>query len=151
MLDPAFSRGLPPFLAPAAGTNSGYMLAQYTAASLVSENKVLAHPASVDTIPTSGKQEDHVSMGWTSVRKLREIVSNVRTCLAVEILCATQGIGLRSHIAAPAAPVAAVHDLVRADVPAMDVDREVSDQIMTVEALMPDLCAAAAAACGGLS
>src|SRR5215467_5195907 len=72
MLDPAFSRGLPPFLAPEAGTNSGFMLAQYTAASLVSENKVLAHPASVDTIPTSGKQEDHVSMGWTAVRKLRE-------------------------------------------------------------------------------
>jgi len=150
MLDPAFSRGLPPFLAPAAGTNSGYMLAQYTAASLVSENKVLAHPASVDTIPTSGKQEDHVSMGWTSVRKLREVVSNVRTCLAVEILCATQGIGLRSGIAAPAAPVAAVHDVVRAKVPAMDVDREVSDQIMTVERLMPDLCSAASAACGGL-
>ena len=63
MLDPAFSRGLPPFLAPAAGTNSGFMLAQYTAASLVSENKVLAHPASVDTIPTSGKQEDHVLDG----------------------------------------------------------------------------------------
>ena len=79
MLDPASSRGLPPFLAPAAGTNSGFMLAQYTAASLVSENKVLAHPASVDTIPTSGKQEDHVSMGWTSVRKLREVVANVRT------------------------------------------------------------------------
>ncbi len=151
MLDPAFSRGLPPFLAPAAGTNSGYMLAQYTAASLVSENKVLAHPASVDTIPTSGKQEDHVSMGWTAVRKLREVVSNVRTCLAVEILCATQGIGLRSGIATPAAPVAAVHDVVRAKVPAMDVDREVSEQIMAVESLMPDLCAAAAAACGGLS
>src|SRR5689334_24345274 len=82
MLDPAFSRGLPPFLAPAAGTNSGFMLAQYTAASLVSENKVLAHPASVDTIPTSGKQEDHVSMGWTGVRKLRDVVSNVRACLA---------------------------------------------------------------------
>jgi histidine ammonia-lyase len=151
MLDPAFSRGLPPFLAPAAGTNSGYMLAQYTAASLVSENKVLAHPASVDTIPTSGKQEDHVSMGWTAVRKLREVVANVRTCLAVEILCAAQGIGLRSGIAAPAAPVAAVHDVVRAKVPAMDVDREVSEQIMTVEKLMPDLCAAAAAACGGLN
>src|SRR6476646_6723190 len=148
MLDPAFSRGLPPFLAPAAGTNSGFMLAQYTAASLVSENKVLAHPASVDTIPTSGKQEDHVSMGWTAVRKLREVVSNVRTCLAVEILCATQGIGLRSSIATPAAPVAAVHDVVRAKVPAMDVDREVSEQIMAVESLMPDLCAAAAAACG---
>ena len=94
MLDPAFSRGLPPFLAPAAGTNSGFMLAQYTAASLVSENKVLAHPASVDTIPTSGKQEDHVSMGWTAVRKLREVVSNVRACLAVEICCAAQGIDL---------------------------------------------------------
>ena len=98
MLDPAFSRGLPPFLAPEAGTNSGFMLAQYTAASLVSENKVLAHPASVDTIPTSGKQEDHVSMGWTAVRKLREVVANVRTCLAVEILCAAQGVDLRAVI-----------------------------------------------------
>ena len=105
MLDPAFSRGLPPFLAPDAGTNSGFMLAQYTAASLVSENKVLAHPASVDTIPTSGKQEDHVSMGWTAVRKLREVVANVRTCLAVEILCAAQGIDLRAEIAAPSEPL----------------------------------------------
>jgi histidine ammonia-lyase len=151
MLDPAFSRGLPPFLAPAAGTNSGYMLAQYTAASLVSENKVLAHPASVDTIPTSGKQEDHVSMGWTAVRKLREVVANVRTCLAVEILVATQGIGLRAGIASPGAPGAAVYDVVRAEVPAMDVDREVSAQILAVERLMSDLVAAASAACGGLS
>jgi histidine ammonia-lyase len=151
MLDPAFSRGLPPFLAPEAGTNSGFMLAQYTAASLVSENKVLAHPASVDTIPTSGKQEDHVSMGWTAVRKLRDVITNVRTCLAVEILCAAQGIGLRSPIAPPSAAVAAVHDAVRAAVPAMDLDREVSEQIITVERLIPDLCATASAACGGLS
>ncbi|HET9894009.1 MAG TPA: histidine ammonia-lyase [Streptosporangiaceae bacterium] len=151
MLDPAFSRGLPPFLAPLAGTNSGYMLAQYTAASLVSENKVLAHPASVDTIPTSGKQEDHVSMGWTAVRKLREVVTNVRTCLAVEILCATQGIGLRSGIAPPSAAVAAVYDVVRAVVPAMDTDREVSDQIMAVESLIPQICAVASGACGGLA
>jgi histidine ammonia-lyase len=150
MLDPAFSRGLPPFLAPAAGTNSGFMLAQYTAASLVSENKVLAHPASVDTIPTSGKQEDHVSMGWTAVRKLREVVANVRTCLAVEILCATQGIGLRSGIAEPAEPTRAVYDVVRAEVPAMEVDREVSSQIRAVEHLMSDLCAAASSSCGGL-
>src|SRR6266700_380922 len=107
MLDPASSRGLPPFLAPAAGTNSGFMLAQYTAASLVSENKVLAHPASVDTIPTSGKQEDHVSMGWTAARKLREVIVNVRTCLAVEILCAAAGIDLRSAIGAPSEPLAA--------------------------------------------
>jgi len=150
MLDPAFSRGLPPFLAPDAGTNSGFMLAQYTAASLVSENKVLAHPASVDTIPTSGKQEDHVSMGWTAVRKLREVIANVRTCLAVEILCATQGIGLRSGIAAPSAAVAAAHDVVRAQVPAMETDREVSEQIVAVERLIPDVLAAASASCGGL-
>jgi len=150
MLDPAFSRGLPPFLAPDAGTNSGFMLAQYTAASLVSENKVLAHPSSVDTIPTSGKQEDHVSMGWTSVRKLREVVTNVRTCLAVEILCAAQGIGLRASIAAPSAPMGAVHAAVRARVPAMDVDREVAEQIAAVEELIPHLCETASARCGGL-
>ncbi len=150
MLDPASSRGLPPFLAPDAGTNSGYMLAQYTAASLVSENKVLAHPASVDTIPTSGKQEDHVSMGWTAVRKLREVVANVRACLAVEILCAAQGIGLRADIASPSVPVGAVHAAVRARVPAMDVDREVAGQIAAVDELIPELCKTASARCGGL-
>jgi histidine ammonia-lyase len=150
MLDPAFSRGLPPFLAPAAGTNSGFMLAQYTAASLVSENKVLTHPASVDTIPTSGKQEDHVSMGWTSVRKLRDVVANVRACLAVEICCATQGIDLRASIASPSAPLLAVHDLVRASLPRMDVDREVAGQIATVDAMLPEICRAASQACASL-
>ena len=150
MLDPAFSRGLPPFLAPDAGTNSGYMLAQYTAASLVSENKVLAHPSSVDTIPTSGKQEDHVSMGWTGVRKLREVATNVRTCLAVEIMCAAQGIDLRADIAPPSRASAAAHATVRASVERMDVDREVAGQISAVDALLPDICASAAAHCGGL-
>jgi histidine ammonia-lyase len=105
---------------------------------------VLAHPASVDTIPTSGKQEDHVSMGWTSVRKLREVVANVRTCLAVEVCCATQGIDLRAEIAAPSEPLRAVHDAVRASVPRMDVDREVSGQIAAVDALLPQLCRVAA-------
>src|SRR5450755_886990 len=150
MLDPASSRGLPPFLAPNAGTNSGYMLAQYTAASLVSENKVLSHPASVDTIPTSGKQEDHVSMGWTSVRKLRDVIVNVRTCLAVEILCGVQGIDLRAAIGAPSGPLAAVRDVVRARVPMMAVDREVSGQIIAVDELIPQICETAAAHCGGL-
>ena len=150
MLDPAFSRGLPPFLAPQAGTNSGFMLAQYTAASLVSENKVLAHPASVDTIPTSGKQEDHVSMGWTSVRKLREVVANVRACLAVEILCAAQGIDLRSDIAAPAQALGEVHAAIRRRVPRMDIDREVAGQIAVVNELLPDLVATSATASGGL-
>jgi histidine ammonia-lyase len=146
MLDPAFSRGLPPFLAPAAGTNSGFMLAQYTAASLVSENKVLAHPASVDTIPTSGKQEDHVSMGWTSVRKLREVVGNVRACLAVEICCAAQGIDLRASVAEPSVPLRAVHALVRSSVPRMDIDREVAIQLATVNDLLPAICQAVAEA-----
>jgi histidine ammonia-lyase len=150
MLDPAFSRGLPPFLAPDAGTNSGYMLAQYTSASLVSENKVLTHPASVDTIPTSGKQEDHVSMGWTAVRKLREVAANVRTCLAVEILCAAQGIDLRADIAPPSAASAAAHAEVRTHVPRMDTDREVSIQITALNASLPGICAAAAEQCGGL-
>jgi histidine ammonia-lyase len=150
MLDPAFSRGLPPFLAPDAGTNSGFMLAQYTAASLVSENKVLAHPASVDSIPTSGKQEDHVSMGWTSVRKLREVVENVRTCLAVEVCCAAMGLDLRADIAAPAAPIQAVHAAIRSRVPRMDIDREVAGQLAAVSEMLPELCAAASAACGGL-
>ena len=150
MLDPAFSRGLPPFLAPDAGTNSGFMLAQYTAASLVSENKVLAHPASVDTIPTSGKQEDHVSMGWTGVRKLREVVANVRTCLAVEVCCAAQGVDLRTDIAVPSEPLRAVHAAIRERVPVMEVDREVSEQIITVDELLPGLVDVAAANCGGL-
>jgi len=150
MLDPAFSRGLPPFLAPDAGTNSGFMLAQYTAASLVSENKVLAHPASVDTIPTSGKQEDHVSMGWTAVRKLREVVANVRTCLAVEVCCAAQGIDLRAEIALPSEPLRVVHSAIRERVPRMDVDREVSEQITSVDELLPALVDVAAGMCGGL-
>ncbi len=147
MLDPAFSRGLPPFLAPAAGTNSGFMLAQYTAASLVSENKVLAHPASVDTIPTSGKQEDHVSMGWHAVRKLREVVGNVRACLAVEICCATQGIDLRASVAVPSVPLRAVHALVRSSVPRMDTDREVAPQLAAVDTLLPEICRVAAGSC----
>jgi len=147
MLDPAFSRGLPPFLAPAAGTNSGFMLAQYTAASLVSENKVLAHPSSVDTIPTSGKQEDHVSMGWTGVRKLREVVGNVRACLAVEICCAVQGIDLRESVAKPSVPLRAVHALVRSSVPRMDIDREVAAQLAAVDTLLPEICQVAAESC----
>jgi histidine ammonia-lyase len=150
LLDPAFSRGLPPFLAPEAGTNSGFMLAQYTAASLVSENKVLAHPASVDSIPTSGKQEDHVSMGWTAVRKLREVVANVRTCLAVEVCCAAQGIDLRAEVAAPSDALGAVHAAVRAVVPVMNVDREVAEQIAIVEELLPTLVEVAGARCDGL-
>ena len=126
---------LPPFLAPRAGTNSGFMLAQYTAASLVSENKVLAHPASVDTIPTSGKQEDHVSMGWTSVRKLREVVANVRACLAVEILCAAQGIDLLAPLR-PARLTGEAHAAIRELVPTLEHDRTLYPEIEAVVRLI---------------
>ncbi len=151
MLDPAFSRGLPPFLAPYAGTNSGFMLAQYTAAAVVSDNKVLTHPASVDTIPTSGNQEDHVSMGWGGVRKLREVVANVRTTLAVELVCAAQGIDLRAGIAAPAAATAAVHARLRRDIARMDADREVAPQLAAADALLAEVVAAAEAVTGALA
>jgi histidine ammonia-lyase len=151
LLDPATSRGLPPFLARQAGTNSGFMLAQYTAASLVAEDKVLCHPAGVDSIPTSGNQEDHVSMGWHAVRKATEVIENVAIVLAVEILCAAQAIDLRADTAAPGPATAAVHALVRATVPAMDVDREVTPQIAAVRALLPELVAAAEDAVGPLS
>ena len=151
MLDPAFSRGLPPFLARAAGTNSGFMIAQYTAASLVSENKVLAHPSSVDTIPTSGNQEDHVSMGWTAARKLREVVRNVRVVLAIELLCAAQAVDYRAGIAAPGAAVLAVHDRLRNDVPPLEADRTVGDQVDAVDAALGELVAAAERVTGRLA
>lgn len=77
------------------GVNSGYMIVQYTAAALVSENKVLAHPASVDSIPSSANQEDHVSMGTIAARKAREILENARRVLAIELMCACQAIDLR--------------------------------------------------------
>jgi histidine ammonia-lyase len=150
MLDPAFSRGLPPFLATHPGTNSGYMIAQYTAASLVSENKVLAHPASVDTIPTSGNQEDHVSMGWTAVRKLHDVLVNVRAVLAVELVCGAQGLDLRAPVAATSPALAAAHARLRAAVPAMPADREVGPQLRTAAALLPELVAAAEAVAGTL-
>jgi histidine ammonia-lyase len=139
LLDPATSRGLPPFLATDPGTNSGYMLAQYTAASLVSENKVLAHPAGVDTIPTSGNQEDHVSMGWYAVRKAGTMLDNVTAVLAVEVLCAVQGLDLRVDIAEPGPATAAVRAAVRERVPAMHVDREVTTQLDAVRELLPTL------------
>src|SRR6202011_659040 len=92
LVNPALSNGLPPFLTRRGGLNSGFMVAQYTAAALVSENKSLAHPASVDSIPTSANQEDHVSMGTISARKAREIMKNVRNVLAIALMCACQGL-----------------------------------------------------------
>jgi histidine ammonia-lyase len=92
MVNPTLSEGLPPFLAPGAGLNSGFMMAQVTAAALVSENKVLSHPASVDSITTSGNKEDFVSMGMTAAIKLMKIMQNTRHVLAIEAIAAAQAV-----------------------------------------------------------
>jgi histidine ammonia-lyase len=133
LVNPALS-GLPPFLVPESGTHSGFMIAQVTAASLVNENKVLATPASVDSIPGSASREDHVSMGMTSARKLREVVTNTQAILAVEILCAAQAIDLRAT-SQLGAGTAAAHRAVRESVPHLDVDRVLASDIEAVLAL----------------
>jgi histidine ammonia-lyase len=116
--------GLPPFLTEGAGLNTGLMLFQYTAAALVSENKVLAHPASVDSLPTSAGQEDHVSMGPIAARQARDIVRNVEQVVALELLCAAQGLDFRLREApSPGLGVAEAHRLVRQRVEHLEGDR----------------------------
>jgi histidine ammonia-lyase len=144
LLDPALNHDLPPFLARDPGLNSGLMLTQYTAAALVADCKVLAHPASVDSIPTSGNQEDHVSMGWTAGLKLRRVIANVRRALAIEALCAAQAIDLRAPLR-PGAAVAAVMDRVRERVPPLDDDRYLAPDLAALEALVADGTLVAAA------
>src|SRR5262249_60083583 len=107
---------LPPFLVAQSGLHSGFMLAQVTAAALVSENKMLAHPASTDSIPSSAGREDHVSMGVHAAHKLREVCENVWNVLAIEILCAAQGIDLHRPLRGGPG-VEAAHALVRVRVP----------------------------------
>lgn len=135
LLDPARSAGLPPFLASRPGLNSGYMITQYVAAALVAENRVLCHPASVDSVPTSGLQEDHVSMGWGAGRKLGQVLDNVSRVLAVELLCAAEGVDLRAPLH-PAPITGAVRDLVRSQVPRLDRDRPPGPSIEAVAALI---------------
>ncbi|HJS72069.1 MAG TPA: histidine ammonia-lyase [Acidimicrobiia bacterium] len=131
MLDPVRSQGLPPFLAASPGVESGYMITQYVQAALVAENKVLAHPASVDSVPTSGGQEDHVSMGWGAARKLLTIVENVRRVLAVEIMCAVQAIEYRSPLS-PAPGTGHICEAVRSQVPPLEGDRSLSGDIAAI-------------------
>jgi len=130
LVNPSLS-GLPPFLAHRPGLDSGYMIAQVTSAALVSENKVLCHPASVDSIPSSANREDHVSMGMTAALKARQVVENVRTCLAIELLVAAQAIDLRRPLR-PAAKVAEAHSRLRAVVPHLDEDRELHRDVEAV-------------------
>lgn len=138
------SRGLPPFLSPEAGLGSGYMLAQYTQAALVSECKLLSGPAGLDSIPTSGTQEDHVSMGWLSGLKARQVVDRVRTVLAIELLCAAQALDLRSPLEAAGGTAGAVAAL-RDRVPFLEHDRDLSEDIGTAEELVGTGVALAAA------
>jgi len=122
LVNPALSTGLTPFLAAGSGLHSGFMIAQVASASLVSENKVLAHPASVDSIPSSAGKEDHVSMGSVSARKLVQIVTNVKHALAIEIMTAAAGIDQRKPLR-PSRGVQAAQAAVRALVAPMTEDR----------------------------
>ena len=122
LVNPALSEGLPPFLAPGAGLNSGFMLPQVTAAALVSENKVLAHPASVDSITTSGNKEDYVSMGMTAALKLRRVVQNTTSVLAIEAMAAAQALDFLAPLKTSKRGQAA-HEAIRATCPPIDKDR----------------------------
>jgi histidine ammonia-lyase len=137
LLDPKTSNGLPPFLVPQSGLNSGFMLVQYTGASLVSECKSLAHPASVDSIPSSAGQEDHVSMGMTSARHAREVVTNAEMVLALEALGAAQALDLRAPLE-PGPATRAAHAAIRARVPFVEEDREFGEDIAAMVGLVRD-------------
>jgi histidine ammonia-lyase len=125
--------GLPAFLSPHPGTNSGLMIAQVTAAALIAENNVLAHPASVFTLPTSANKEDHVSMGMTAALKFAQIVRHVEMVLAIELLCAAQGLEFLKPLK-PGLKLQEVYDKVRERVPAIKQDVQLSGY---VEALVP--------------
>ncbi|WP_336651937.1 MULTISPECIES: histidine ammonia-lyase [unclassified Leucobacter] len=138
-LDVSRNHGLPPFLAADAGLDSGLMIAQYTAAGIVSELKRLAAPASVDSIPSSAMQEDHVSMGWHAGRKLRRAIDGLSRVLAIELLASTRALDFRAQdpeAGSPAASTAAVHALFRTRIPAPDTDEFLSPSIAAAHELV---------------
>ena len=135
LVNPALSEGLPPFLAPGAGLNSGFMMPQVTAAALASENKVLAHPASVDSITTSGNKEDYVSMGMTAANKLRRIVENTRNALAIEAMASAQAIDLLAPLK-PSRPLQRAHSAIREVCATMDKDRTMYQDFARIAAII---------------
>jgi histidine ammonia-lyase len=154
LVNPALSTGLTPFLAPSgpkSGLHSGFMIAQVTSASLVSENKVLCHPASVDSIPSSAGKEDHVSMGSVSAKKLCDVVRNVRTCLAIELMTAAAGLDQRRPLR-PSRGVEAAQGKVRERVAPMTGDRPLYGDIQSLVDLVAsgDLTAVVDRAVGAL-
>jgi histidine ammonia-lyase len=135
LVNPALNEGLPPFLAPGAGLNSGFMMAQVTAAALASENKVLAHPASVDSITTSGNKEDYVSMGMAASLKLRQIVSNTRHVLAIEAMAAAQAVELLAPLKT-SKRLQAAHAAIRSVSPPIEHDRVLADDFDRISDLI---------------
>jgi histidine ammonia-lyase len=152
LLDAKRSRGLSPFLTTNPGVNSGMMIAQYTAAALVAENRRLAHPASVDSLATSAMQEDHVSLGWAAARNLRQVLANLTRILAVEALCAAHAIDLR-HPLLPGPGGTAVVNRLRQHIPPPGPDRFLAPELAVVERLVGEgtLLAAAEEAVGPLA
>jgi histidine ammonia-lyase len=146
LVNPSLS-GLPPFLAQNSGLNSGFMIAQVTAAALAAESKVLSHPACVDTIPSSAGREDHVSMGMTAATKARTVVENAASGLSIELLVAAQALDLRKPLRAGVGARAA-HEVIRARVPHMKEDRELHRDIAAVREMLPEIEKAARAAAG---
>lgn len=137
LVNPSLS-GLPAFLSPHPGTNSGMMIAQVTAAALIAENNVLSHPASVFTLPTSANKEDHVSMGMTAALKFAQVVKNVETVLAIELLCAAQGLEFLKPLT-PGPRLTTVYHRVRERVPALERDAQLSGYIESLAALVREL------------
>ncbi len=141
LVDPRLNGGLPPFLAASSGIDSGMMIYQYTAAALASEHKVLAHPASVDSIPTSANQEDHVSMGSIAARHARAVLQGVERIVAIELLLAAQALDLRLALvpgAAPGTGVAEALARIRARVDHLDADREPGPDLAAATAIVHD-------------
>ena len=134
LVNPQLS-GLPAFLIKEAGLNSGFMIAQYTAASLVSENKVLAHPASVDSIPTSANKEDHVSMGTIAARKCREVLKNAEYVVSIELLCAAQAMDLFTNLKAGMGTMEAYRKI-REHISHLEEDRVLSQDINAMYSLV---------------
>jgi histidine ammonia-lyase len=144
LVNPSLS-GLPPFLARNSGLNSGFMIAQVTAAALAAETRLLSHPACVDTIPSSAGREDHVSMGMTAALKARTAVENASTGLAIELLVAAQALDLRKPLRAGVGAAAAL-EVIRSRVSHMDEDRELHRDIAAVREILPEIETAARAA-----
>ncbi len=154
LVDARLNGGLPPFLAAASGVDSGMMILQYTAAALVSENKVLVHPATADSIPTSANQEDHVSMGSIAARHARTVIEHVERVVAIELIVAAQALDLRLELlpeTEPGVGVRAAHAAIRAEIPRLHGDREPGPDLAAAFALVRSgrLAALVASPAGG--